>query len=180
MVSKTRISSIFRGVAAAAAVALLAAGALFYLQSTSRGDGGTAELAALSQAVSVHAGQALGAEPRGFGRLQRDLGRLTELRRGAVPPGSGADWRRLEASGNAILAERPDVEAFNEAASQTAAAASEILALSDALLEATGATAALQTDCREYRPGWPPARRSLHRPRRSTTTPVISRTSWMP
>jgi len=144
MARKTRISSIFRGIAAAATVALLAAGALFYLQSTSRGNDGTAELAALSQAVAVHAGQALGAEAGGFDRLANDLDRLTELTRGAVPPGSGGDWRQLEESGGAILAERPDVQAINEAASMVVTAAGGILGLSDDLLQQSGATAILQ------------------------------------
>ena len=134
----------FKGVAAAAAVALIAAGGLFYLQSTSRNDDGLAELAALSQAIAVHAGQALAADASGFDRLEQGLARLTELRRGAVLPGPGADWRQLETSGLAILEQRQDVEAFNEAAVLVATSGRELIESSDPLLEASGATAAIQ------------------------------------
>ena len=93
MAKNTDTSTIFRTIAIVAAVLLLAAGALAYLQGKGSNPQ-AAELAALSQAIPTQAGEALDGAEGGFARLDASLERLLQLRRGAGPgiPGSQADW----------------------------------------------------------------------------------------
>lgn len=127
MAKKSDTSTLFRVVAALAAVALLAAAALLFL---GRGAPGApaAELAALSQAVPRQAGDALSGEAGEFDALAEALARIDELGSATAAPGSAADWREIDARGNAILEARAAVETINEASRRAAASASRVLA----------------------------------------------------
>ena len=103
MAKKADTTSLFRLIAAIAAVLLLAAAALTFFQNT--GDNPQAgELAALSQALPGQAGAALAGTPEGFDRLDNSLQQLAKLRRsaGSAAPGSTADWQQLHGNGRWI------------------------------------------------------------------------------
>jgi twitching motility protein PilJ len=145
MANNTDTSTIFRIIAILAAVLLLAAGALTYLQS-SGGNPAAAELAALSQAIPTQAGAALDGADGSFGKLDASTKRLAQLRRGAGPgiPGSSAEWQKLESQAAAILAKRGDVESLTQAGATIASSTATILGLSNDLLDRSGATAVMQ------------------------------------
>ena len=145
MANNTDTSTIFRIIAILAAVLLLAAGALTYLQS-SGSNPQAAELAALSQAIPTQAGKALDGADGGFAKLDASLERLAQLRRDAGPgiPGSQAEWQKLESRAAAILAKRSDVEAMSEAGTAIANGTDTILGLSNELLDRSAATAIIQ------------------------------------
>ena len=71
MANRSKISSLFRVIAMLTVLALVMAGALIFLQATTRGVDPAVELAALSQAVAVEVEQALRSEPGSFERLDR-------------------------------------------------------------------------------------------------------------
>jgi len=139
MAKKTDTTSVFRIVALLIAVSLLSAMALVYLQGQG-GGGSAAELAALSQSIPARSADALAGRTGAFDVLDRNVGRLAELRRGAGVPGSSADWQQLESRASAILARRTALEAVNGISDSTAA----ILELSNELLTRSGSTAAVQ------------------------------------
>jgi len=139
MAKKTDTTPIFRLVALLIALSLLGAMALVYLQGQS-GGGSSAELAALSQSIPARTADALAGRAGAFDVLERNVGRLAELRRGAGVPGNSADWQQLESRASAILARRATLEAVNGIGDSTAA----ILELSNELLTRSGATAAVQ------------------------------------
>lgn len=144
MANTTDTTSLFRLLALVVALLLIGAGALVYLQS---GKGGTdaAELAALSQALPQRAEAAVSGAAGGFDALDASVRRLAELRRGAVgAPGRSADWQSLEREAGAIVAKRDDVEALNTAGAAISAAATNILGLTNELLERSGSTALVQ------------------------------------
>jgi twitching motility protein PilJ len=139
MAKKTDTTSVFRIVALLAAVFLLGAAALVYLQAQG-GGGSAAELAALSQSMPARTAAALSGRAGAFDALERNVDRLAELRRSGSAPGSSADWQQLESRASAILARRTAVEALNGIGDSTAA----ILELSNELLTRSGSTAAVQ------------------------------------
>ena len=144
MANRSKISSLFRVIAMLTVLALVSAGALIFLQATTRGVDPSVELAALSQAVAVEVEQALRSEPGSFERLERDLARMRELRANAPAIGVSGNWGILDTAASTMLAARPDIEQFNDAARAAASSAGEVLALSDPLLELSGSTAAIQ------------------------------------
>jgi len=139
MAKKTDTTPIFRLVALLIALSLLCAMALVYLQAQS-GGGSSAELAALSQSIPARTADALAGRAGAFDVLERNVGRLAELRRGGGVPGNSADWQQLESRASAILARRTTLEAVNGIGDSTAA----ILELSNELLTRSGSTAAVQ------------------------------------
>jgi twitching motility protein PilJ len=139
MAKKTDTTPIFRLVALVIAMSLLGAMALVYLQAQS-GGGSSAELAALSQSIPARTADALTGRAGAFDVLERNVGRLAELRRGAGVPGNSADWQQLESRASAILARRTTLEAVSGIGDSTAA----ILELSNELLTRSGSTAAVQ------------------------------------
>ena len=147
MANKSSKSSSFSILAASIAILLVAAGGLLYLQPGSGGsDSSRAELAALSQAIPLHAQSALAGDSRGFARLDADLKQLASARRTAALniPGGSSSWDKLSAHAQTILAKRADVEATNEAAELIQEHMTVLLANSDALLDQSGATAVIQ------------------------------------
>ena len=107
MAQKTDKSSAFTVIAAALAVSLVAAAGVLFLQSRSSGaaDPAAAALAAVSQAMPLHASAALAGDPAALDRLQADIDSLAGLRRGGSP-GGNANWDDLERHARAILSHR--------------------------------------------------------------------------
>jgi len=139
MAKKTDTTTLFRIVALLVAVALLAAAGLVYLQP-SGGAAGSAELAALSQAIPVRTANALAGREGAFDALERDLGRMAELRRASDAPGNAADWQQLESRASAILGRRAAIEA----ASGIRRTGNDIVQLSEEVLTRSGSTAVIQ------------------------------------
>ena len=149
MARTTNKSSAFTILASLLAVSLLAAAGVMYLQSTAGGtDGGPAPaLAAMSQAMPLHASSAVHGDPAGFERLQEDLQRLSGLRRSGSSlslPGGAGPWGDLDQHATAILTKRDDVKAITDAAAGVAQRMPRMLAASDELLSRSGATAVIQ------------------------------------
>ena len=139
MAKKTDTSTLFRMVALILALALLAAAGSVYLQpSGNRAE--SAELAALSQAIPVRTANALAGRDGAFDTLDRDLGRMAELRRSSGAPGNAGDWQRLESLASAILGRRAAIEAVTG----MRRTASDIVKLSEELLTRSGGTTVMQ------------------------------------
>jgi len=147
MPQMTDKSSTFTIVAAALAVSLIAAAGLLYLQSgnSAGGDGNAPGLAAVSQAIPLHVSHALAGDPEGFNRLEADLNRLTALRGGGSLglPGGAAAWDNLARDAGAVLNRRSDIESITGASRLIDERMPRMLAASDALLDQSGATAAV-------------------------------------
>jgi twitching motility protein PilJ len=142
-------SSAFTILASALAVSLIAAAAVLYLQAGNSGatDSSAPALAAVSQAIPLHASGALGGDPEGFDRLEADVDRLAGLRRNASSlgmPGGAAAWDDLERHARSVLERREDIEAITGAARIVNDRMPQMLAASDALLQQSGATAVVQ------------------------------------
>lgn len=148
MAQITRKSSTFTILTATIAILLLAAGGFLYLQSGAAGGGDTSRsgFAVLSQAIPLHAGNALAGDPQSFARLDADLERLAQLRR--LPrlgiPGGKAAWDSLNQQATAILTKRAEVESVHGAAILVKERMPVVLDLSDGLLDRSGATAVIQ------------------------------------
>ena len=145
MANKTDTSSIFRIVAVVTVISLLATAALTYLQGDG-GNGQAAELAALSQSIPSQAARAMAGEEGGFDNLDASLKRLAQLRRSASRSvaGSSSQWQQLESRAAAIVAKRGDVETLTGASGVIAATATDMLELSNELLDRSGSTAVIQ------------------------------------
>lgn len=141
MTSKIDNSSTFKAVAGVAAVLLLGAAAIVYLQPG--GSPTLPKLAALSQAIPAQAGRALGGAEGAFEALEVSVKSVADLRRGGAP-GSSSDWQRLESRASAILAKRAELEAVLAAASRAQTDAKQIVGLADELLSRSGSTATIQ------------------------------------
>ncbi len=139
MAKKTDTTNLFRIIALLIAIALLAAAGLVYLQP-SGGGAASAELAALSQAVPARTASALAGRDGAFDTLERDLGRMAELRRTSDAPGSAADWQQLESRASMILGRRTAIEAV----SGIRRSGNEIVTMADELLARSGSTAVIQ------------------------------------
>jgi twitching motility protein PilJ len=139
MAKKTDTTTLFRTVALLVAVTLLAAAGLVYMQPSGSA-AGSAELAALSQAIPVRTANALAGRDGAFDALERDLGRMAELRRGSAAPGNAGDWQQLESRASAILNRRAAIEA----AGGIRRTGNEIVKLSEELLTRSGSTAVVQ------------------------------------
>lgn len=145
MASETNISNLFRSVAAATALLLIAAAALTWLRGA-ESPAGMVELAALSQAIPGEARAAIRGEEGAFAKLDASVKRAAARRAaaGSSAAGSQEQWRRLESGAAAVLARRADVEVLAEAGGKIAAEAETIAGLSDALLDHAGSTAIMQ------------------------------------
>jgi twitching motility protein PilJ len=139
MAKKTDTTNLFRVLALVAALVLLVAAGLVYMQP-SGGGAAQAELAALSQAIPVRTANALAGRDGAFDTLERDLGRMAELRRTSGAPGDAADWQQLESRASAIVGKRTAIEA----SSGMRRTATNIVKLSDEVLARSGSTAVIQ------------------------------------
>jgi twitching motility protein PilJ len=146
MASNTDRSSVFTILAAALAVALIAAAGISYLQSGNSGasEGSSTALAAISQAIPLHARAAMQGEPNGFARLQVDVEGLARLRGGAAPPGGASTWDDLDRHAKSVLARKAEIEAVTGAAALVNQRMPALLTASDALLDSSGSTAVIQ------------------------------------
>jgi len=147
MAKKLEHTSAFTLLALTAAIVLLAAAVVLYLQSGlgSDGESPTHELAALSQAVPLHAANAVAGDERAFGRLESALTRLAALKEGISElPGGPDQWVNLEQHARAIVANRNDIEEIIEAANYVDEHMPQMLEASNALLGVSGATAIIQ------------------------------------
>lgn len=142
MASKIDNASIFRNVAGIAAFLLVAAAALIFLQAGG-GNTATPELAALSQAIPTQAARALSGESEAFEQLDSSVRKLTALRRDGAP-GRASHWQQLESGAAAVLAQRPEIEAVQAAATRIAVDAASLVKLANELLDRSGATATIQ------------------------------------
>jgi twitching motility protein PilJ len=143
MTNKSDTSSTFRMVAIIAALALIVAAGLSFLQDQD-GKPGIAELAVLSQALPARANAALAGSDEAFGKLEAAARRVSQLRGGAEVPGARADWQALESAAAAVAAARESVVTGSAAACTIAASASRIVAASNVLLDRSGAVAEMQ------------------------------------
>ncbi|MFQ5982309.1 MAG: methyl-accepting chemotaxis protein [Woeseiaceae bacterium] len=148
MAQKPDRSSAFTILTATIAVLLLAAAGFSYLQSSAGGESGGArsEFAALSQAIPLHAGNALTGDMQGFVRLEADLKRLADLRGASALgiPGGSAAWDRLNQHAAAILEKRADVEAVQEASFFINERMPVMLGYANDLVDRSGAMAVIQ------------------------------------
>lgn len=148
MAQTTDKSSAFTIAASALAVLLIAAAAVLFLQSgNSSSDGSAAALAAVSQAIPLHASNALSGDREGFNRLEADVDRLAGLRLGVSSlglPGGAAAWNDLDRHARSILAHRADVETITAATGVVNERMPQMLSASDTLLDRSGATAIVQ------------------------------------
>jgi len=138
-------SSTFRSIAIVAAVVLIAAAALTFLQG-SGGNQHAASLAALSQAIPNQAADAAAGIGGSFDKLDASTKQLATLRRnaGAAAAGSSTEWERLESRAASLLAKRPAIEAVNGASAGMVEVTGAILELSNEMLDRSSATAIMQ------------------------------------
>jgi twitching motility protein PilJ len=147
MAKKSGNTSTFTLLALLTAILLLTAAIVLYLQSGESVDGvsTTHEVAALSQAVPLHAANAVAGDERAFGRLESALSRLTRLRAETSElPGDAVQWTNLEQHARAVLANRNDIERIIEATRYVDERMPQLLEASNALLDESGATSAIQ------------------------------------
>ncbi|HNP64162.1 MAG TPA: methyl-accepting chemotaxis protein [Woeseiaceae bacterium] len=142
MASNIDNTSTFRALAGFAAFLLVGAAALIYLQSGG-GNSAAPKLAALSQVIPSQAARALNGESAAFDELDTSVKDIARLRR-AGAPGRSTDWQQLESRAAAILAKRAEVEAVASAATSIERNAALMVDLSNALLDRSGSTAAIQ------------------------------------
>ena len=142
MASNIDNTSTFRAIALLALFLLIAAAGLIYLQSGG-GSPVAPRLAALSQAIPMQAGRALGGDSAAFTELDESLEALKALRQSGAP-GRSSDWQQLETRGALILAKRSEVDATLAAASRMETDATALVQLANELLDRSSSTAAMQ------------------------------------
>ena len=142
MASNIDNTSTFRALTGFAAFLLVGTAALVYLQSGG-GSSAAPKLAALSQVIPSQAARALGGESAAFDELDSSVKDIARLRRSGAP-GRSSDWQQLESRAAAILAKRADVETVAASANSIETNAALMVDLSNALLDRSGSTAAIQ------------------------------------
>ena len=137
--------STFAMLAGALGVLLLILAGFIYLQAGSSGAGGgaNAPLAAVSQAIPLHARAALAGDSDGFRDLRTDLESLARLRRGANLPGEASAWDGLERNARALLDRESDIAAVTSAGPVVEERIPVLIEGIDRLLGQSGATDAL-------------------------------------
>jgi len=147
MAKKSDNTSAFSLLALVTAILLIVAAVVLYLQSSGEasGESPTHELAALSQAVPLHAANAVAGDERAFGRLETAVSRLTELQQDVSElPGGPEPWTNLVQHARAVLATRANIEQIGEAADYVDQHMPQMLEASNALLEQAGNVAVIQ------------------------------------
>jgi twitching motility protein PilJ len=149
MARQTDRSPAFLIIALALGLCVIGTAGLLYLRSAESGssDSATAALAAISQAIPLHAVAAASGDVESFPRLEDDVRRLNALRDNLpMPaiPGGAAAWDELTHHAEAIVAKRGAVEAVVTASAFVDERMPRMLAASDDLLGASGSTAVIQ------------------------------------
>ena len=116
------------------------------MQSTgsASSDNSGVALAAISQAIPLHAVAAVSGDSEALPRLDNDLQKLADLRRNlSLPgmPGGTEAWDELTRYAEAILAKRADIEAVVSTSAFVAQHMPAMLSASDELLTVSGSTA---------------------------------------
>jgi twitching motility protein PilJ len=149
MARQTDRSPAFTILALLLGISVLGTAGILYLQSGSSdsSDGARTALAAISQAIPLHAAQAVSGDIESFPRLEDDVRRLNNLRNTlpmpGMPGGTGA-WDELAHHAEAIVAKRGAVEAVVSASAFVDQQMPVLLAASDDLLDVSGSTAVIQ------------------------------------
>jgi twitching motility protein PilJ len=149
MAIKSKSFSAYTVLASLLAVLLVVAAGIVYLQVGRAGSSGsgTAELAALSQAIPRYATDAINGDAGALQQLDASVNRLAGLRDAAVvgglPGGSGA-WRDLEQHGRTLLQKRAEIEAISNAQAFVSEHMLQMLIASDALLDHSASTSIVQ------------------------------------
>jgi len=142
-------SSAFKVLAILLAATILAAAALLYLRSNDAADGDARlpAIAVISQSIPLHAREAAAGNASAFDRLGADIDRLVELR-AEIPslatPGDADTWDSLTENATAVRDRRADVVAVMTASSIVDEQMPRIMSASEALVDLSGATAAIQ------------------------------------
>jgi twitching motility protein PilJ len=148
MAKKSDNSFTFSLLAGLTAILLLVSGAILYLQPASGGsDPVTAELAALSQAIPLHAELAVRGDSGGFARFAADLDRMNAVRGGRSAgelPGSAGAWQQIDRLATTLLSRQADIEAIHAAAGFVNEHMPQMLDASNELLILSSATATIQ------------------------------------
>ena len=149
MARNTDKSSAFTVLVSLLGLSLLATIGILYQQSSSSGssDGAGLALAAVSQAIPLHAAAAVRGDDDGFQGLENDVQRLANLRRASSSlgmPGGTEAWDELNRHAQAILAKRAAIESVISATTFVDQQMPSMLAASDALLNQSGATTMIQ------------------------------------
>ncbi len=149
MADKTENASTFKSLAGILALCLMVAAAIMYWQAGTQASWSPSRpvLAALSQAIPLHAKNAIGGDNAGFGLLDEDLIRLVAARQNTsllgMPGGTGT-WQALEEHARAVLEKRVDIEKINNAAVFVAQHTPTMLSATDELLQRSGSTVLIQ------------------------------------
>lgn len=149
MANKSKSFSAYTVLASLVAMLLVVTAGIVYLQvgRTSSSGSGTAELAAISQAIPRYATDAMNGDARALQRLDASVKRLVVLRDraagGGLPGGAGA-WRDLEQHAQAILQKRAEIETISNAQAFVSEHMLQMLIASDALLDHSASTAIVQ------------------------------------
>jgi len=148
MARQTDKSYTFTILASLLGLSVLATAGVLYLQSTGSGssDGASAALAAVSQAIPLHAAAAVSGDADGFLRLESDVQRLRNLRQGLAlsgMPGGTDAWDELIRHTEAILAKRAEIESVVSASVYVDQHMPLMLAASDELLSLSGSMAVI-------------------------------------
>jgi twitching motility protein PilJ len=149
MARNTDKSSAFTVLVLLLGLSLIATAGILYLQLSNNGSsGGTGPaLAAVSQAIPLHAAAAARGDADGFLGLQEDLQRLSNLRQDASllgMPGGSDIWDDLERHAEAVLTKRDAIESIAAASAFVEQHMPAMLTASDELLDQSGATALVQ------------------------------------
>ena len=142
-------SSAFTILALLLGLSVLATAGILYLQATGSGlsNGTGIALAAISQAIPLHAAAAVRGEDDAFSKLENDLLDFTNLRQGlSLPglPGGTAAWDELTDHAEFIFAKRADIESVVSASAFVTQHMPLMLTASDELLGVSGSTAVVQ------------------------------------
>ncbi|MBT8079620.1 MAG: hypothetical protein KJO31_13665, partial [Gammaproteobacteria bacterium] len=146
MADNTEKSSAYTIAAGLLAVMLVAAAGIVYWQYMQGDDNSGSRLAALSQAIPLHATNAAAGDMAAFERLESSMNELALARGGTFSglPGGAQAWQELERGAQAVMASRADIRAISEASAYVREHTPMLLAASEALMEASGNTAVLQ------------------------------------
>lgn len=146
MADKTENSSTFRSLALLVVLLLLAVAGINWMQraATSAADPGTAQLAALSQSIPLHAVRLQNGDLAELTALQTDTRQLDAIRERQGAPGPAASWDALSSHAASIVARGEALRSISAAANNIGERIPELQAAADAVLDVSGATAAIE------------------------------------
>ncbi|MEQ8206911.1 MAG: methyl-accepting chemotaxis protein, partial [Woeseia sp.] len=146
MADNSQKSSTFRSLALIVVLLLLSAAGLSWKQGqkASAGDPGVAQLAALSQAIPLHAVRVQNGDQTAIDALQKSVRDLETARAGVNAPGPRASWDALSGQAASIVARSEALQSVSAAAETIRERTPDLQAAAEELLGASGATAEIQ------------------------------------